>query len=61
MATYTPFLNLKKPAGTEDINVNDINGNMDAIDTALSTQESITKMKKISCTSMNDFQTYAFL
>ena len=32
MATYTPKLNLKKPAGTEDINVNDLNGNMDTID-----------------------------
>ena len=32
MASYTPNLNLKKPAGTEDINVADINGNMDLID-----------------------------
>ena len=32
MATYTSKLNLKKPAGTEDINVNDLNGNMDTID-----------------------------
>lgn len=35
MATYTPNYNLKKPSGTEDINVNDINGNMDIIDTAI--------------------------
>lgn len=35
MATNTPHYNLKKPAGTEDINVNDINGNMDKIDTAI--------------------------
>ena len=32
MATYTTNLNLKKPAGTEDINIADINGNMDTID-----------------------------
>lgn len=32
MASYTTNLNLKKPAGTEDINVADINGNMDLID-----------------------------
>ena len=35
MATNTTHYNLKKPAGTEDINVNDINSNMDVIDTAL--------------------------
>ena len=39
MATYTPKLNLKKPDGTEDINVNDINGNMDKIDTAVATMD----------------------
>ena len=32
MATYTSNLNLKKPAGTEAINVADINGNMDTLD-----------------------------
>ena len=35
MASYTPNLNLKKPAGTEDINVADMNGNSDIIDAAL--------------------------
>ena len=35
MASYTSHYNLKKPAGTEDINVNDINTNMDAIDAAI--------------------------
>ena len=35
MASYTSHYNLKKPAGTEDINVNDINTNMDAIDEAI--------------------------
>lgn len=33
MATYTPNLNLKKPATSDNINVNDINSNMDKIDT----------------------------
>lgn len=35
MATYTSHYNLKKPAGTEDINVNDINGNADLTDSAI--------------------------
>lgn len=35
MATYTTNYNLKKPAGTENINIADINANMDTIDTAL--------------------------
>lgn len=32
MATYTSALNLKKPAGGENVLIGDINGNMDAID-----------------------------
>ena len=32
MATYTSKLNLKKPATTDNININDINSNMDIID-----------------------------
>ena len=35
MASYTTNLNLKKPAETEDINVADINGNTDILDTAI--------------------------
>lgn len=35
MATYTSHYNLKKPAGTENININDINDNMDKIANAL--------------------------
>lgn len=43
MASYTSNYNLKKPAGTENININDINGNMDIIDAALAkTNESLT-------------------
>lgn len=33
MATYTPNYNLKKPATTDVVNIADINGNMDIIDT----------------------------
>lgn len=43
MASYTSNYNLKKPAGTENININDINGNMDIIDNALvKANESLT-------------------
>ena len=35
MASYTSHYNLKKPSGTEDINVNDINYDMDIIDDTL--------------------------
>ena len=34
MASYTTNLNLKKPAGSENVAIGDINGNMDTIDTA---------------------------
>ena len=32
MASYTTKYNLKKPAPSENMNINDINGNMDTID-----------------------------
>jgi len=35
MASYTTNLNLKKPAGTEDVSVLDINGNYDILDDAV--------------------------
>ena len=44
MASYTSHYNLKKPAGTEDINVNDINTNMDAIDAAIYSVSDKTQM-----------------
>ena len=34
MASYTTNLNLKKPAGSENVAIGDINNNMDAIDAA---------------------------
>lgn len=44
MASYTTNLNLKKPAGSENVAIGDINNNMDAIDTAYGTLNS--KMPK---------------
>lgn len=35
MATYTPNLNLKKPATTDLVSIADLNGNMDALDMAV--------------------------
>ena len=37
MATYTTNLNLKKPAGSENVSIGDINTNMDTIDSAVGT------------------------
>lgn len=52
MASYTPNFNLKKPAGTENINVSDINGNMDTIDSVLKT---LTDKNGKIATSLNEF------
>ena len=35
MASYTTNLNLKKPSGSENVAISDINGNMDTIDSAV--------------------------
>ena len=40
MASYTTNLNLKKPAGSENVAIGDINNNMDTIDTAYGTLNS---------------------
>ena len=37
MASYTTYLNLKKPAGSENVSIGDINNNMDLVDTAYHT------------------------
>ena len=42
MATYTSNLNLKKPAGSENVAIGDINNNMDTIDQAYGTLNSGT-------------------
>ena len=54
MASYTPNLNLKKPAGTEDINVADINGNMDILDTAIKTLRDAWTTTSVSPTKTVD-------
>ena len=40
MASYTTNLNLKKPSGSENVAIGDINNNMDTIDTAYGTLNS---------------------
>lgn len=40
MASYTTNLNLKKPAGSENVAIGDINNNMDTIDNAYGTLNS---------------------
>lgn len=40
MASYTPNYNLKKPAGTDVVDIADLNGNMDIIDTQLNSLNS---------------------
>ena len=40
MASYTTNLNLKKPAGSENVAIGDINNNMDIIDNAYGTLNS---------------------
>lgn len=43
MASYTTNLNLKKPAGSENVAIGDINNNMDIIDNAIGTLNSKIK------------------
>ena len=45
MASYTTNLNLKKPAGSENVAIGDINNNMDTIDQAYGTLNSKIGMK----------------
>ena len=45
MASYTTNLNLKKPAGSENVAIGDINNNMDAIDAAYGTLNSSLNKK----------------
>ena len=59
MATYTSRLNLKKPGGNENININDINGNMDKIDAeAVARNQSKTWSSAITVTQfINECET----
>lgn len=48
MATFTPNFNLKKPATSDLVNVADLNGNMDTLDTQLKlTNDSVTAIKPV--------------
>ena len=45
MASYTTNLNLKKPSGSENVAISDINGNMDTIDSAFGTVQNMIPSK----------------
>ena len=46
MATYTPNMQLKKPAGSDYVKVDDLNGNMDTIDGAVGKLTDLTTTDK---------------
>lgn len=48
MATYTPNLNLKKPAGTDYVLVGDFNGNADALDSAVGKLSQLETVERAS-------------
>ena len=55
MASYTTNLNLKKPAGSENVAIGDINGNMDTIDSAYGTlSDQIASIPVIKTNSFTD-------
>ena len=45
MASYTTNLNLKKPSGSENVAISDINGNMDTIDSAFGNVQNMIQSK----------------
>lgn len=45
MASYTTNLNLKKPSGSENVSIGDINNNMDTIDQAYGNMKDFVKSK----------------
>lgn len=51
MATYTTNLNLKKPAGSENVSIGDINNNMDTIDSAVGTLSDQIVAKQLTSSS----------
>lgn len=55
MASYTTNLNLKKPAGSENVSIGDINNNMDLIDNAYGPLNAkvLKKTTKTGTTSSN--------
>ena len=50
MASYTTNLNLKKPAGSENVAIGDINNNMDTIDQAYGTLNSNFRVNSLTNT-----------
>ena len=56
MASYTTNLNLKKPAGSENVSIGDINNNMDLIDQAYGTLNS-NKVGDVNCGTANSNNT----
>lgn len=48
MATYTSNLSLKKPAGSDNMNVNDINSNMDTLDAAVASVYKFASESEVS-------------
>lgn len=60
MATWTSFLNLKKPATSENFNILDMNNNMDKIDEGVSTLNSKFTWKEfLNVTNVSVGNTYA--
>ena len=55
MASYTTNLNLKKPAGSENVAIGDINGNMDIIDTAYGSVNSELTPKQVTYSIQTNF------
>ena len=49
MATYTSNYNLKKPASSDTVDIADINGNMDIIDTAINDAQTLSNKAKGLC------------
>lgn len=56
MASYTTNLNLKKPAGSENVAIGDINNNMDIIDSAYGKMSYFTLIQTQTLT--NGYVTY---
>ena len=58
MASYTSNLNLKKPAGSENVAIGDINNNMDAIDAAYGMVTGNMMIKEVAnAASLADIET----
>lgn len=61
MASYTTNLNLKKPAGSDNINIADINTNMDTIDSAVGTLQKFAQAGSVANnTALNNVVTPGF-